>query len=152
MNASNIVEKAARRVFRRLFKRQAMAVCYREENGRLELLLVSKKSSRDSFTFPKGTIEPGEVAADAARREAFEEAGVTGSEKVARLGSFYYCKKKRLPLIRVEVFQMRVDVLASDFPEAQMRQRKWLTPAEAKSCVRRRVWEIVASGKRGYKN
>jgi hypothetical protein len=54
--------------------RRAAAICYRLER-RLELLLVRTKDG-SSWTFPKGHIEDDERPADAAAREAREEAGV----------------------------------------------------------------------------
>jgi 8-oxo-dGTP pyrophosphatase MutT (NUDIX family) len=41
-------------------------------------LLVTAKRNPDHWVFPKGHIEPGETREMAARREAEEEAGVTG--------------------------------------------------------------------------
>ena len=41
-------------------------------------LLVTAKRNPDHWVFPKGHVEPGETLEVAARREAEEEAGVTG--------------------------------------------------------------------------
>ena len=58
--------------------RQAGAIAFREEAGRLEVLLVSPKGGTDAGVFPKGHVELGERTADTAVRELWEEAGVRG--------------------------------------------------------------------------
>jgi 8-oxo-dGTP pyrophosphatase MutT (NUDIX family) len=55
----------------------AAAVCWRWEAGDLRLCLVSTRDGA-RWTFPKGHREAGETLAEAAAREAREEAGVRG--------------------------------------------------------------------------
>jgi diadenosine hexaphosphate hydrolase (ATP-forming) len=45
-------------------------------NGEPEFLLVTARSPRVEWVYPKGHIDPGEDAAEAAVREVEEEAGV----------------------------------------------------------------------------
>ena len=42
----------------------------------------------NSWSFPKGHIEEGESALEAARREIFEETGITDAEYIQDLGSY----------------------------------------------------------------
>jgi 8-oxo-dGTP pyrophosphatase MutT (NUDIX family) len=56
---------------------RAAAVCYRRTSQRVEFLLVRTRSRR-AWTFPKGHIERGESAVQAAAREAKEEAAASG--------------------------------------------------------------------------
>lgn len=56
---------------------RAAAVCYRRAPDGVEFLLVRTRNLR-AWTFPKGHVEPGETPLQAARREAREEAAVTG--------------------------------------------------------------------------
>lgn len=51
-----------------------------------KILIVHQNG--DSWSFPKGGIEEGESALDAARREIAEEAGITELTLVADLGSY----------------------------------------------------------------
>jgi len=58
--------------------RQAGGIVVRKDAGGLSVLLVRAKRNPTLWIFPKGHIEPGETAADAALRETLEEAGVVG--------------------------------------------------------------------------
>ncbi len=65
---------------RRYQQKQAVAVCYRlvqNAPGKVEFLLV-RTSNGKRWVFPKGRIARGESAAEAAAREAREEAGIEG--------------------------------------------------------------------------
>ena len=57
---------------------QAGAVVVRGQGASAEVLLVSAKKDPSQWIFPKGHVEPGESAAEAALREMREEAGVDG--------------------------------------------------------------------------
>ena len=54
-------------------------------------LLVTAKRNPDHWVFPKGHVEPGETLEVAARREAEEEAGVSGHivDKYVKRGRTY---------------------------------------------------------------
>ena len=56
---------------------QAGAIAIREVDGRPEVLLVRSSNGLHRI-FPKGHIDPGETAEEAALRELEEEAGVSG--------------------------------------------------------------------------
>lgn len=59
---------------------QAGGIAYRIDarKGRVSVLLVSSKKEPGNWIFPKGHVEAGETAREAALRETEEEAGVTG--------------------------------------------------------------------------
>ena len=61
----------------------------RSDAGGLEFLLV-RTSNGERWTFPKGRVERGESMAEAAAREACEEAGVTGTVGSEPLGVYRY--------------------------------------------------------------
>jgi 8-oxo-dGTP pyrophosphatase MutT (NUDIX family) len=66
----------------------AGGVCVRRMRGRDYVAAVRVKGGT-VLALPKGHIDPGESAAEAARREVREEAGVTG-ELVEKLGDVKY--------------------------------------------------------------
>ena len=66
----------------------AGGICVRRMKGRDYLAAVRVKRGT-VLALPKGHIDPGESAAEAARREVREEAGVTG-ELVEKLGDVKY--------------------------------------------------------------
>ena len=57
-------------------------IIFRNENNcplllGLEALPEFKKKNRGTYDIPKGRIDPGETAFDAAKRECYEESGIT---------------------------------------------------------------------------
>ena len=73
---------------------QAGVIPYRFEAGALQVLLITSRGS-GRWVIPKGGIEKGFSPAQAAAREAYEEAGVKGRISDAPLGSFTYSKRLR---------------------------------------------------------
>ena len=65
----------------------------RRTGGELEFLVV-RTSHGDRWTFPKGRVERGESMAEAAAREAREEAGVTGTVGAEPLGVYRYAPSR----------------------------------------------------------
>ena len=55
-------------------------------NGNGDVLVVNQK--RTSWSLPKGHIEKGEDAISAAKREIYEESGITDLKLVKELGSY----------------------------------------------------------------
>ncbi len=126
---------------------QVAALCWRRRKGRLGkdrlevLLITSRETGR--WVIPKGWQISGMSAADAAAREAWEEAGVQGRVQGQPLGEYLYDKitnsKSTGPAtIRrctVTVFALQVDGLKDRFPEASQRRLKWFAPAQAAALV-----------------
>ena len=67
------------------------AVCFRLKDDEPEFLLVRTRSGR--WTFPKGGVDDDATHADAAAREAYEEAGVKG--RIEREPFHWYFHSKR---------------------------------------------------------
>jgi 8-oxo-dGTP pyrophosphatase MutT (NUDIX family) len=72
---------------------QAGIIAYRVKGGAIQVLLIT---SRDTgrWIIPKGNISSGSTPAEAAEREAFEEAGIKGTlVGSSPLGFYTYFKK-----------------------------------------------------------
>ena len=59
-------------------------------NGSGQVLVVNQRGN--SWSLPKGHIDPGEDALTAARREIYEESGVSELDLVKELGSYEYTR------------------------------------------------------------
>ena len=110
---------------------QACAVPFRERADRVEFCLITSSAGR--WKFPKGYIEPGETFAEAALKEAFEEAGLHGRVIGDPIGYFEIRKKGRLR----NVIALLMEVFQSDavWEEDEVRERRWVTPEEARELV-----------------
>jgi len=90
--------------------------------------LVTSSSGR-RWVIPKGMIDPGHSAAEAALVEAWEEAGLVGVIGREPVGSYLYEKYGRPH--HVLVYLLHVTEEAMDWPERDVRRREWVDPAEA---------------------
>lgn len=112
---------------------RAAAVAYRRTPGGVEFLLVRTKG-RKAWTFPKGHLEPGESSAQAAEREAAEEAGVRGRVDPRPLATYRYPTGRDAQAegyVEVVAHLMEVDARASTEGPERWRKPAWLGPDEA---------------------
>ncbi len=100
--------------------RQAAAIPVRD--GRV--CLVTSRSGR-RWVVPKGRIEPGQTAGEAALAEAWEEAGLVGALAGEPVGSYHYEKFGRPH--HVTAFVMAVTGQGLIWPEYRLRRREWVT-------------------------
>ena len=105
-------------------------------NGAGQVLVVNQKGT--SWSLPKGHIEEGEDALSAARREIFEEAGVSQLEYAGEFGSYTRHRigadggedKSELKTIHMFLFTTKQAVLSptdGDNPEARWVEREAVT-------------------------
>ena len=115
---------------------QSAAVPYRivARSTEPEVLLVTSRTGR--WTIPKGGIKPGATAAETARIEALEEAGVLGTIEPA-LGQFAFEKEGELVIARA--FPLRVTGVLDRWEEEATRIRVWTPIAEVGRLVTRRA-------------
>lgn len=116
---------------------QVAALCWRIEAGTTEVLLIT---SRDTgrWVIPKGWPIQGLSDAEAAAREAWEEAGVEGRVADEPLGRYVYDKVLESAATRrcaVAVYPLEVERLKARFPEAEERRRRWFAAGEAAKLV-----------------
>lgn len=93
-----------------------------------QVCMVTSSSGR-RWVIPKGMIDSGQTAGEAALNEAWEEAGLVGILASEPAGSYLYDKYGRTH--HVVVFLMHVREMASDWPERDVRKREWVEPQEA---------------------
>lgn len=102
------------------------------KNGDLEILLI--QDAKDRWTIPKGHIEEGETAAETARREIGEEAGLKDVDMLGWLGKihFRYRRLERLVLMTTQIYLVRArgDTNAIQ-KEEWMNGIKWFKFADA---------------------
>ena len=112
---------------------QVAALCWRRSKKGLRILLIT---SRDTgrWVIPKGWPMRNRSDAEAAAREAFEEAGLRGTVSQHSIGVYTYRKavpKGRRVQIAVRVFPMEVHEMLKKYPETGQRRAKWFDPAQA---------------------
>lgn len=77
------------------------------KKGELEILLT--QDAKDRWTIPKGHIEEGETAQQAAKREIAEEAGLSETDVLGWLGKihFRYRRIDKLVLMSTQIYLVR---------------------------------------------
>src|SRR5688572_20178235 len=111
---------------------QSAVIPYRRTDEGLKVLLITS-SRRKRWIIPKGLIEPMMSAAESALREAYEEAGIEGDISAAPIGSYMYPKWGTTCV--VAVFLLEVRTVLDAWPEAAVRQRRWLPLAAAAEAI-----------------
>ena len=107
---------------------QSCVIPYRLNEGELQVLMITS-IRKQKWIFPKGFIEFNFSAFESAKKEAYEEAGVIGENETVELGSFKLKKKNGTTFVKV--FSMEVSEELSDYPEKNLRKRKWFSSNEA---------------------
>jgi len=114
-------------------EKQVGAVPWRKRRGRLEILLVTSRETQ-RWVIPKGGVMPQLVDMNAARQEAFEEAGIAGRMQRETVGTYTYRKQTGDgPIMHyaVKVFLLEVQHEFGTWPEKRERTRRWFSVEEA---------------------
>lgn len=107
---------------------QSGVIPYRKKDGRTEVLLVTSIRKKN-WIVPKGFIEYHMSPFQSAKKEAFEEAGVKGSNTTKILGS--YTVRKNGSELLTKIYSMKVTRIYKDYPEKNLRKRKWFSVYDA---------------------
>jgi len=105
---------------------QAGAVVFRTDGGSVRILLVRSRKNPGVWVFPKGHVEADESHADAALREAGEEAGILGT--IVGLAGPTLTFQSGDEAVAVEYYLVH---LAADAASPEGREKVWLSPDEA---------------------
>jgi len=109
----------------------------RTRRGDIKVLLVTSRETA-RWLLPKGWPIKGKTPLQAARREAFEEAGVVGHLDPHAIGTYDYVKILRdgsLAPCTVAVFGLKVHGTLTHWPERMQRKRRWYRLADAVEAV-----------------
>ena len=107
------------------------------------MVLLIQSTRRGGWVLPKGGWELDEATPqDAAKREAWEEAGIV-STITRDLGSISDSRNPQdmtqfAPKAKYQFFEASVDREENEWPEKSKRGRKWVKYAEAKEALKTR--------------
>lgn len=105
-------------------REQAGVIPFRRKKDGIEVCLIRNKGRR-KWKIPKGFVDAGETVQQAALKEAWEEAGLTGRLVGGAIGSYDY-EKWELQLT-VSVYLMEVTEQEDEWEESRFRERRWST-------------------------
>ena len=108
----------------------------RDKDGGIEMLLI--QDHRNRWTIPKGHVEQGETAQQAAEREIGEEAGLNDVKVLGWLGKihFRYRRINQLVLMTQQVYLMRTNTDGEEIQkEDWMNGIKWFKYQDALEAI-----------------
>jgi 8-oxo-dGTP pyrophosphatase MutT (NUDIX family) len=113
--------------------KQVAALPWRKRRGAIEILLITSRGTQ-RWVIPKGWPITHLLDWNAAKREAYEEAGVDGRVQRKSIGRYTYDKVVadglRRPCV-VTVYSLGVVQQYRAWPERDERTRSWFTAEEA---------------------
>jgi len=117
----------------------AGAVLWRDGDGDdddgVPRIAVIYRSRHDDWTLPKGKLEQGEQALDAALREVAEETGQSAEPGPALGETRYRLTRSGRPQDKV-VWYWAMRATGGEFrPNAEVDQLRWLAPAQARALL-----------------
>jgi len=107
-------------------REQAGVIPFRWKKDGIEICLIRNKGGK-KWKIPKGFVDPGETVHQAALKEAWEEAGLTGRLVGDSIGAYDY--EKWDEKLTVSVYLMEVTDQEDEWEEKRFRERRW-TPVD----------------------
>jgi 8-oxo-dGTP diphosphatase len=107
-------------------------VVWRIVDGKLRVLLIHRTKYRD-VTLPKGKVDPGEMLAETAAREIYEETGIRVALGVPVGVSRYHLPSKRTKIVHYWAAEATdAAIRASAFvPNKEIAALEWMSPKKA---------------------
>lgn len=113
---------------------QYAALCFRRTGKREHEVLLITSRDTGRWVIPKGWPMRNRTEAEAAAREAYEEAGLRGTIAERTVGLYTYDKglgPGRSILCAVKVFPLEVSEMLTKYPETGQRRARWFSPGKA---------------------
>ena len=111
---------------------QSGVIPYRRNGKGIEILLITTVKKK-KWIIPKGYIEFNLTAFESAKKEAYEEAGIIGTNETVELG--YFENQKSIGVCHTKIFALEVIKELDNYPEKNIRKRKWFDIKEASETV-----------------
>ena len=111
---------------------QSAVIPFRIKNNHITILLITSLKTKQ-WIFPKGIIEEHLTPQESALQEASEEAGIEGEVLNIKIGNYSYMKWGGI--CDVIVFPMFVTNVLDEWPEADLRKRKWVSIEKAAGLI-----------------
>ena len=111
---------------------QSGVIPYRRNSKGIEILLITTVKKK-KWIIPKGYIEFNLTAFESAKKEAYEEAGIIGTNETVELG--YFENQKSIGVCHTKIFALEVIKELDNYPEKNIRKRKWFDIKEASESV-----------------
>jgi 8-oxo-dGTP pyrophosphatase MutT (NUDIX family) len=108
---------------------QVAALPIRKRRGKVEVLLITSRETK-RWVIPKGWPMVGLKDYNAAKQEAYEEAGIGGRIGTKSIGHYDYMKRTKSGVekhCRVEIYPLKVFNLKRNWPEKTERTRSWFS-------------------------
>ena len=119
---------------------QSAVIPFRMENGELKVLLITTLHKK-KWIIPKGVIEENLSPGESAAMEAYEEAGVKGHVYPDQIGEYQY--RKWGGVCTVKVYLLEVREMLDEWPESDLRERRWLSISEAAELVKEKALKPI---------
>ncbi|MGM7679545.1 NUDIX hydrolase [Microbacterium sp. A94] len=114
----------------------AGAVVWRLVDGKLRVLLIHRTKYRD-VTLPKGKVDPGEMLAQTAVREVFEETGIRVALGVPVGVSRYFMRPKRQKVVHYWAAEATEEAIRNSafVPNHEISGLEWVSVKKARKCL-----------------
>lgn len=103
------------------------------KNNKVKFLIITN-TRKSKWMFPKGIVEKNMTHEESAGLEAFEEAGIMGEVIKKKIGSYDLVKYGAH--CKVDMYPMIVEKILKRWPEKNIRDRRWVSPAKIKDYLK----------------
>lgn len=113
-------------------REQSGCIPYRVRAGKVEVLLIKKKTKQAWWGFCKGGLESHLNKRDNAAKECYEESGITGTV-TKNIGKFEYKKDGKRQIVYMYAMEFHTEL--DNWPEKRDRKRRWCSMSKARKLL-----------------